>query len=159
MYFLGASGNVNNNSRIKEENAFTGYEAKAAGLAQYVIDANSSYQQAEIGKVQLLAQTVACDSKQGGDKIDVAIDAYAIGDFALVGAPYEMYCENGEAIKEGSPFKMTFVSTCTNGYNSYIPSSPTYEYGGYEFNGTDLAQGSGERLADTFVSMLNRLHG
>ena len=163
LYVLGASGNVNNNSRIKTENAFNTYQEKAAGLAQYVIDADSTYQQAEVGNVQVLAQTIACEGK-GGGKADVPIDAYSIGDLGLIGAPYEMFCENGQAIKAGSPFKMTFVSTCTNmRAGSYIPSISTWDYNNkpdevYGIRNTSYAKGTAEILQDSFVSMLNELY-
>lgn len=161
-YVLGASGNVNSTTRIKAERitkSYSDYKEIYGLLAQHAIDAAANFREVKTGKIQVLGENCACNFKQGSATRDIPLSAFAIGDVAFAGAPYEMFCENGMFIKENSPFAMTFVSTCTNGYNSYIPSSPTYEYGGYEVNGTDLAQGSGERLADAFVSMLNRLHG
>jgi hypothetical protein len=161
-YVLGASGNVNSTTRIKAERitkVYSDYKEIYGLLAQHAIAAAANFREVKTGKIQVLGENCACNFKQGSATRDIPLSAFAIGDVAFAGAPYEMFCENSMFIKENSPFAMTFVSTCTNGYNSYIPSSPTYEYGGYEVNGTDLAQGSGERLADTFVSMLNRLHG
>ena len=93
----------------------------------------------------------------------MSLDAFSIGDVALVTAPYEMYCENGEAVKEKSPFKMTFVSSCSNGRGSYIPSISTYDYNNkpdvvYGISKTQYAPGTAELLEDTFVSMLNELY-
>jgi hypothetical protein len=72
-----------------------------------------------------------------------------------------MFCESGEAIKEGSPFEMTFVSSCSNGSLSYIPSAPTFTYGesytSYEQKMTKFVQGTAELLVDEYVSMLNQL--
>ena len=163
VYVLGASGNVNNNSRIKSENAYSTYKEKAAGLAKYVIDAESSYQQIPLGNIRIAATTVTCNAKKTGTT-EMAIDAYAIGDVALVAAPYEMYCENGEAIKEASPFKMTFVSTCTNGRaGNYIPSAFAYTYNNkpdevYGIAQTAYAEGTAELLQDSFISLLKQLN-
>ena len=163
QFILGASANVNNNSRIKEENAFTGYEEKAAGLAQYVIRA-TGYEEAQVGNVQLVGLAVPCTPKSGGNnKVDIYLNAFSIGDLALVTAPYEMYCENGEAVKEASPFKMTFVSSCSNGRGSYIPSISTYDYNNmpdevYGINMTAYAPGTAELLVEGFGTMLNELY-
>ena len=162
VYVLGASGNVNNSSRISSENAYSTYKEKAAGLAKYIIDAESSYQEAALGKIQIAETKIACASKSGGT-VDIPIDAYAIGDFALAAAPYEMYCENGLAIKEASGFKTTFISTCTNGRSgNYIPSEFAYTYNNkpdvvYGISQTAYAQGSAELLQEGFVSLLKQL--
>ena len=163
MYVLGASGNVNNNSRIESENAYSDYREKAAGLAKYVIEAEGTYQSVEAGKVQVVGINVPCATKALGEN-NVAIDAYAIGDVALVAAPYEMFCENGEAIKSASPFKMTFVSTVTNGrVGSYIPSAFAYTYNNmpdevYEISAGAYVQGTAEILQDNFIALLKQLH-
>ena len=91
------------------------------------------------------------------------MDVYNMGDFSLAAAPYEMYCENGEAIKAGSPFKMTFVSSCSNTVGSYIPSIATYDYNMkpdevYGINMTRYAPGTAEVLQDAMVSMLKEIY-
>ena len=161
MYVMGASGNVNNNSRIAEEKVYKTYEERAVALAKYVINAKD-YVDAETGPVQVLAQSAECYAKGGGSATKVDLDVYAIGDLAIAAAPYEMYCENGEAVKEKSPFKMTFVSSCTNGRGSYIPSISTWDYNEkpdvvYGISKTQYEPGAAEILENTFVSMLNEL--
>lgn len=163
MFVLGASGNVNNNSRIKSENAYSTYEEKAAGLAQYVIQAKD-YEEVAVGNVQMLKLDVGCTPKAGGNnKVNVTLNAFSIGDVALVTAPYEMFCESGEAVKEASPFKMTFVSSCSNGRGSYIPSISTYDYNEkpdvvYGISMTEYAPGTAEILVDGFNTMLKQLY-
>jgi len=161
MYVMGASGNVNNSSRIAEEKVYKTYEERALALAKYVINAKD-YVDAETGPVQVLAQSAECYAKGGGSPTKVDLDVYAIGDFAVAAAPYEMYCENGEAVKAGSPFKMTFVSSCTNGRGSYIPSISTWDYNNkpdvvYGISKTQYEPGAAEILESTFVSMLKEL--
>lgn len=157
-YVLGASGNVNSTTRIKEERITSDYVELYNLVADHAIEAAANFKPVETGKIQFLNEPCACNFKQGSATMNISLSALAIGDVAFVAAPYEMFCENGRSVKENSPYETTFVSSVTNGYASYIPSEATYDYGGYEVNGTDLAKGSGERLADHFVSMLNKLH-
>ena len=162
IYILGASGNVNNSSRIPEEKPHKTYEERAAALGKYVINV-TDYEDAEIGNIQVLAKSVLCTPKEGGAQVNVDVDVYSMGDFSLAAAPYEMYCENGEAIKEGSPFKMTFVSTCSNTVGSYIPSISTYDYNMmpdevYGINMTRYVPGTAEILQDAMVDMLKEIY-
>ena len=58
---------------------------------------------------------------------------------------------------------MTFVSSCSNGRGSYIPSISTYDYNNkpdliYEVRMTEYAPGTAEVLESTFVDMLKQLH-
>jgi len=163
LYVLGASGNVNNASRIKEEQIYKDYREKTKVLADAVINAESSYQEVSIGKIQILAKNESCTTKTSS-KMDVPLDTYAIGDVALAAAPYEMFCENGQAIKSGSPYKMTFVSTCTNTrLCSYVPSVTTYDYNNmpdevFGISQTPFVKGAAEILQDSFISMLNQMY-
>ncbi len=82
----------------------------------------------------------------------------AIGDVAFVGAPEEMFDTNGKQIKEGSPYKMTFILTYCNGSNGYIPSELAWEHGGYEVYKTKFARGTAELIVDQFLNMLNDMY-
>lgn len=163
LYVLGASGNVNNYSRIKSERIYETYTEKAQVLADAIIAAEASYQPVAIGNIQIAAQSVTCNNKTNST-MDVPLDTYAIGDVALAAAPYEMFCENGQAIKSASPYKMTFVSTCTNTRAcSYIPSVTTYDYNNmpdevFGISQTPFVKGTAEILQDAFISMLNQMH-
>lgn len=86
------------------------------------------------------------------------IYAFSIGDVAFTLAPYEMFHESGSAIKEGSPYAMTFVITLANGGNGYLPSAATYEFFSYECCTSRFKQGSAEELVDLYVSLLNQIH-
>ena len=82
----------------------------------------------------------------------------AIGDVAFVGAPEEMFDTNGKQIKEGSPYKMTFILTYCNGSNGYIPSELAWEHGGYEVYKTKFARGTAELIVAQFLDMLNDMY-
>ena len=92
--------------------------------------------------------------------VKVDMFAFSFGDVAFVTAPYEMFCENGMAIKNGSPYPMTFVATCSNentSYLAYIPSSPTFAYTSYEVKMNKFVPGVAEILATEYVNMLKQL--
>ena len=82
---------------------------------------------------------------------------YSFGDIGFVAAPYEMFDNNGQYIKENSPFKMTVIATLSNRANGYFPSVDIYEYGSYEVDTTKYVKGTGEQLAETYVTMLEEL--
>lgn len=88
---------------------------------------------------------------------DIPMTVFAIGDFAVVGAPYEMFDTNGMQIKQGVPFARTFVCTCCNDHVGYIPSAYGYAHGCYEADCTSFASGSGEQLAMEYIRMLCKL--
>lgn len=94
-----------------------------------------------------------------GPTMTLELYALSIGDVAFVFAPYEMFDTNGMEIKQGSPFKMTFVSTMANGYSGYIPSALAWKNGGYSIDVTRFVEGTAEDLSAHFVSLLNQLHG
>ena len=113
----------------------------------------------------------------------LTLGAYALGDIAFVGAPYEMYDTNGMEIKDQirysvvadpdggymydysgavenllpNGFDVTFIATQANGSKTYIPSALGYANGGYSVDTATVAEGTGEALADAFLDMLNQL--
>ena len=92
-----------------------------------------------------------------GETSEFDIWAVSLGDVGIAVAPYEMYDTNGMFIKENSPKKMTFVSTCSNGGNGYFPSALAFQHPGYEVDTTRYAEGSAEDLADLYVEMLTEM--
>ena len=159
-FTLGASGNVNCTTRIKAENVYRSlYETRGAALAEKVVEAaKTTMEPAKTGSIRVLNQTMKAAYKTGSSEGDIAMGVFSLGDLAFVTAPYEMFCENGMDIKKGSPYKMTFISTCTNGSLSYIPSIATFAYGGYEVEMTKFASGTAEMLADGYIAMLKQIH-
>lgn len=62
----------------------------------------------------------------------VPIQAFRIGDLAIVAIPCEVFAESGLALKTESPFKRTFTIELANGYYGYLPSPRQHALGGYE---------------------------
>ena len=89
-----------------------------------------------------------------GDTAKMYIAAASFGDIGFVSVPYEMFDTNGMEVKEGSPFKTTFVLTNSNGSGAYVPSALAVPNGGYEVYTTKYAFGTAEQIANELVSML-----
>jgi neutral ceramidase len=87
--------------------------------------------------------------------IPVTITAAHIGnDVAFIGFSVEMLTEIGLAIKQGSPFKNTFIITHCNGSSGYLPPAPLYKEGGYEISSTHFEIGSDEMVVKKALRML-----
>ena len=67
-----------------------------------------------------------------------------------------MFDTNGMQVKDGSPFKMTFMCAYTNGQYGYVPSKDVYKNGGYEVYTTRFINGTGDDVAAKLVEMLNK---
>ncbi len=87
--------------------------------------------------------------------IDIPISAISFGDISFASTPYEMFDTNGMQVKDGSPFKMTFMCAYTNGSYGYVPSANVYGNGGYEVYTTRFIKGTGDNVATKLVEMLN----
>ena len=91
------------------------------------------------------------------DTKNVRVNALRCGDIAITFSSYEMYSENGAFVRENSPFPMTFITSCANGANGYLPSRRGYEIGCYEAYSANVGCGSGEIMAELFIDLLNQL--
>lgn len=103
------------------------------------------------------ASRIISNAKLGATE-DILLKAFSIGDIGFICLRYEMFDTNGMQIKEGSPYKMTFILTYCNGANGYIPSELAWEHGGYEVYKTKFARGTAELIVDQFLNMLNDMY-
>ncbi len=90
----------------------------------------------------------------------IPVGGIAIGDFAFVGAPNELYDTTGMYVKATSPFELTFVCGYTNGanYGGYLPSIKAFAHGGYGCDTCRFSAGIAENMADTLIDCLVRLY-
>ena len=94
---------------------------------------------------------------EGDTQLTLPMYAFRVGDIGFITAPYEMFDTNGKYIRDFSPFAATIVATCANDYKSYIPSAYGYLNECYEADTAVVAPGTGERLAQKYVKMLESL--
>jgi len=156
-YFTGASGNINPRSLIPAENVTKNYIEQGQALAQYAIDGKDGYTEAAFDGLTLLKKSHAATLKDSKYTSDITVYAFSLGEVAFVTAPYEMFCESGLAIKKDSPFKSTFVVTCSNASLGYLPVRYAFDYDAYEPSITNFAPGTAEEMVEVFGAMLKEL--
>ena len=91
------------------------------------------------------------------DQLPIKLGIYVFGDISFAAAPYEMFAAHGVKIKEGTPYAMTFVSSCTNGANGYLPTEFAFQFGCYESHITRFTGDTGTKCAETFISMMESM--
>lgn len=99
---------------------------------------------------------------QQGQERKTWVQAVVVGDVAMVGVPGEFFTHLGREIKLRSPYRDTFVFELANDYVGYIPDARAFDRGGYQvWTGLHsfLEKGSGEKIVETAVELLDELHG
>lgn len=91
------------------------------------------------------------------DTNSMDIKVLAVGDVSFIFAPYEMFGQTAIDIKSRSPYPMTFVITCAEGAEGYLPTRRGWEIGSYESHVSRFEPGTAENLANDFVTMLEGL--
>ncbi len=82
------------------------------------------------------------------------LKSLAIGDVSLIFAPYEMFGSNAMQIKEGSPYPMTFIVSCSQNHDGYLPSRLGCQIGCYEAQITKFQPGTAEKLVEEYIDIL-----
>ncbi|MBE6712153.1 MAG: hypothetical protein E7580_01390 [Ruminococcaceae bacterium] len=85
---------------------------------------------------------------------DLSLTAISFGEIAFCAFPYEMFDTNGKEVRDGSPFKTTFICSLANGSYGYIASALAFPHGTYEVNACQYVAGTGEQLAGAMLTML-----
>lgn len=80
--------------------------------------------------------------------------AFRVGPIGFTTGTYEMFCDHAMYVKENSPFDVTFVIT---GNSGYIPNVRAYEYRSYESDTGMFASGTGEKMAEEYVKLLEQV--
>jgi hypothetical protein len=97
---------------------------------------------------------------QQGTMRTTVIQTIVIGDVAIVGVPAEYFTLFGVDIKRRSPYRDTVVVELANDWIGYLPDREAHKLGGYQtWMGLQsyAEEGTGERVADTIVSMLEEM--
>ena len=157
IYFTAGAGNVNPNSRIQTENAFTDYVDHGQQLARYAIMALTDTKQISAGKVTAAERDV--EVYINSNKLKIRLQVLSAGGLAFGAPPYEMFDTNNKFVKDNSPFEATFMLYLANSSNGYVAEESAYRYGGYEVEYKGYSKGSAEVLADHFVDLLYEIKG
>ena len=95
-----------------------------------------------------------------GQPRETVIQTLVIGDVALVGVPAEYLTSLGVDIKKRSPFPHTYIAELANDWIGYLPDREAHRLGGYQtwMGFHSFAEpGTGERMADDVIDMLNEM--
>jgi hypothetical protein len=95
-----------------------------------------------------------------GQERETWLQVMRIGDVAIVGVPAEYFTQLGLDIKNRSPFRHTYIAELANDWIGYLPNLEGHKLGGYQvWTGfhSHAEPGTGERIADEIVEMLNEL--
>lgn len=77
---------------------------------------------------------------------------------AFVFVPYEMFSNEGLALKAASEYNVTFIAACTEANNGYIPSDYAFAVDGcYEVQVTRWAQGTAAAAVEAYTEILKQL--
>ena len=65
-----------------------------------------------------------------------------------------MFDTNGKEVRDGSPFKATYICSLANGSYGYVPSILAFPHGSYEVLACQYVPGTGEQISGELVKML-----
>ncbi|MBR4863017.1 MAG: hypothetical protein IKU07_00455 [Oscillospiraceae bacterium] len=112
------------------------------------------------GLYQFLEANAIIKRAGSADIHEVEMTALTVGDnISFVFASYEMFTNHGHALRTETPYDITFVASCSQGSNSYIPSQEAFDYGCYESYVAVVAPGTGEELVTEYLNMLKTMKG
>ena len=153
--YMGASGNISVNGRLAGENAHASPIEYGDKLGQMILDT------AQQTMTAVTAGAVGTATTQfDGVTRTFDIDAMGIGGIGVISAPVEMFDTTSMAIREKSPYEVTFVLSLCNGANGYLPTEICYDYiDCYECRGGNFKAGDAERIVDIYVDLLNQAKG
>ena len=89
----------------------------------------------------------------------IPIIALRIGDIGITAVGGEYFAQQGNYIRENSPFALTLTLGYTNGYVGYVPNEASYGYKSHEATASVFVPGTAEAVADELVDMLKQLKG
>lgn len=166
-FHLSGSGNLVSNPRTPEvgPNLSENHIDHGQLLAAEAVKAAENFQEAEVGKIQVLAE----DWIPEGNRATQILYTIGFGDFAIVWAPFEIYDNNSVAVREASKYKYTFYASCANAAdgNMYLPDLEGFRYPTYEalgqtdppnYNYTKFPKGSAESVQNQLISMLDKMY-
>ena len=118
------------------------WSVKGAGMAS-TAEISAAFQTVKISKL--------------GNTMSLEIQVVALDDIAYVGLPGEVFSQIGRRIKEGSPFKNTFISSLANGSHGYFPTRSAFNEGGYEAKNNPFTEELEDLLVENSLKLLNSL--
>lgn len=158
LFVLGGSGNLNSSSRIEGEIRHKDYKEHGRLLGEEAMQAAEHFTEMPLSEL-CFEEYVAGVSTYSGVQKKVWVYGISIGNFAMITAPFEIFDTNAVAVREASPYQMTFYASCCNGSNSYLATPPSYhwETRSYEARSGKWPEGAAEELQGQLTMVLQDL--
>jgi len=167
MYINGASGNIHPK---KHAEGFEAMEEFGSALAEKTMNVMPFIEINRGKNLRTICESVQLElipekidvtedisDYHTGNYFNLEITIIALNDIAFVAIPGEYFVEFQLEIKKRSPFINTFLLTTSNGYVSYIPNTIAYEQEGMEVGAAKFIKGSGEKIRDKILEMLETI--
>ena len=150
--YMGASGNMTVHSNLEGEPGHTTAVEYGALLGEKVLATAETMTAGQTGKISM------ANREFEGVSSNLTLNAIGMGSFGVITGPIEMFDTTSMAIREQSPYDVTFVLTLTNGAYWYVPTEICYDYiDCYEVRcGTNFQRGDAERMEKLYVDLLNQ---
>ena len=152
VFIFGASGDTTAGSQISSENRSSYYEEHGVLMAQAAMEAFDTFTPAETGKIYYTEQkqTFAYQQKEW------LLYSFGFGDFGYVAEPFETFQTDGIAVREASPYKMTFYASVSNRnkLSGYVPDEKALTYDCYERGPQFTTEGSGTVIREELIKMI-----
>ncbi|MBQ3235829.1 MAG: neutral/alkaline non-lysosomal ceramidase N-terminal domain-containing protein [Clostridia bacterium] len=132
--------------------------------ARYIYDMFKAGRSNELPYKEMALTTAVARAKRiitlenGPDSYPFNFSAIKLGDLVFAGIGGEPFTEIGTRICANSPFKETILCCLTNTAGGYIPTSKSYDEGGYEAGTTVIKKGGDDIMVNGMVKMLNELY-
>lgn len=141
----------------KDDHRVAEAEAARAGFYEIKEPAERKARLDKYGFNSVLHANAVVNRSKFGPTQEMELMAVSVGDISFATTPIEMFNSNGRYIKDHTPFEMTFMMAYSNGSHSYIPDEKAFGYDCYEHNTCRFVNGTGEKIAETHVQLLNQL--
>lgn len=101
----------------------------------------------------------AGETEKYNDRImEIELQGIRIGDAVFIAVPAEVFVEIGLQLKSRAPYK-TYIVGIANGYIGYLPTSESYQAGGYEVVSARCAPEAHELLIEKSIELEKQLFG
>lgn len=152
--FIGASGNLNVTGYFTGENKNTTPMEYAESLGNSVLSILDNMSAGTTGNIAKV--TGQLESQYG----PLNVNAIGFGSIGIITGSMEMFDTTSMAIREKSPYDITFVMTLTNGSAGYMPTAECFGYPDcYEVREGGFFEGSAEQAVDIYTDLLNQTKG
>ncbi len=157
MVIMGAGGNSSHYSSYPELNNERNADYKTVGTIlanEALLTLNDGMRDAETGKVTLEENIFHIQT----NKNNYNLYTFGIGDVGFCMMPYEPFQSLGMAVRDESPYAMTFIGTCANGNdnNFYLPDAEAYSGESAYGVSNKYVKGDSDLFHEQYISMLKK---